>query len=137
LRPAPAIRFDLRATQSKEKQIMTLGDYVDTRWKVIQADGSSCQKDDDVRFIGKLGSPGTPDMVMIRCTRKDETIASFDGQYDQDTHGINGVTNDGEYEIRMVEVEPDQKPRIKFTQQGGPRAGSWTAEDNGSWPVDG
>jgi hypothetical protein len=116
---------------------MALGDYVDRRWKVIQAEMGSCEKGDDVAFLGKLSPPGTPDKVMTRCTRNNENIDSFDGQYDKDTDTINGVTNGGAYEIRMVEVAPDQKRQVKFTQQGGSRAGSWTAEDNGSWPGDG
>jgi len=117
---------------------MALGDYVDRRWKVIQAEiGSACEEKDDVAFLGQLSPPDNPpDKVTTRCTRANENIVSFDGQYDANTNTINGVTDGGQYEIRMVEVKSGQKPQVKFTQQGGSFAGSWTAEDNGSWSGD-
>jgi hypothetical protein len=105
---------------------MTYDDYLRT-WTVLAPVGeaSRCLPNEKVTF------EGGPEKVMIFC---DTRQPYGEGTYDKDSHAIRSK-NAGEYVISMVEVGTG-RARIELTADGstGSVAGSWTAEDQSSWP---
>ena len=106
---------------------MPLKDYINRRWKVIEAEKTSfCQVKDDVVFPPLVGLKGE---VKVLC------VKDFyeEGRYTGDT--TDTIKGDS-YEITMG-VGVSGKPQIHFHSQGLPSSGgSWTAEDQGPWPGD-
>ena len=99
---------------------MSYEDYTKEWTVIMNEDSSLCKEGQKVKILG------LPTDVNIIC--ENENFYGM-GMYDKDTNTIKSVN--GEYEIRMVLC-------IKFMPTtAGPRAGSWTAEDQGPWPGDG
>lgn len=98
---------------------MSYKDYTDGVWEVRTAEkDSKCPAKHIVTFTG----PET--QVTLHCDKETPYSA---GEYKSVSDTIESM----EYVIRMIEGGP--KPQIEFALQGSVVAGSWTAEDQGSW----